>query len=282
MNEMEKLKMEYKNVEVPQGGREQLQETILKAKKDKRRLQHKKRIYGMAVAAAAMLVILILPNTSETIAYTMRNIPVAGAFFDVITFREYSYESAHREMSVKVPKIKNDENISVVEEANKEVENDTNRLVEKFKEDMKECGFYGLDATYKKITDTENWFTLEINVTETQASGYQFRRYYHIDKQSGKIVKLSDLFQENSGYVKIISKEIKRQMKEQMKDESISYFIKGDGVFDGFSKIKKNQNFYFNGDENLVIAFDEYEVAPGYMGMPEFVIPRDIVEPLYK
>lgn len=280
--EIEALKMEYKNVEVPQKGREELQRTILRAKKDKRKLQYKRRIYGATAAVAAMLVIFILPNTSETIAYSMKNIPVVGRFFDVITVREYSYESEKHEMSVKVPKIENGQDIIVIEEVNQEAENYTEKLVEQFKKDIKDSGFYSLDATYKKVTDTEKWFTLEIDVTETQASGYQFRRYYHINKENGKIVKLSDLFKEDSNYVKVLSKEIKRQMAEQMENEQVSYFIKSDEVFEGFSQIKKNQGFYFNKNGNLVIAFDEYDVAPGYMGMPEFVIPKEITAPLYK
>lgn len=280
--EFENLKMEYKNVEMPKKGRDDLQKVILKAKKDKRKLQHRKRLYKAVAAAAAMLIILMLPNTNEAIADSMKDIPVVGAFFHVITFREYGYQDDNNEMSVKTPKIENHKDIRAVREVNKEVEVYTKRLVKKFKKDMKECGFNGLDATYKKVTDTEKWFTLEIVVTETEASGYQFRRYYHIDKESGKVVNLSDLFKEDSKYVNVISEEIKRQMQKQMEDKEISYFIKDDEIFDGFSTIKKNQSFYFNKNGDLVIAFDEYEVAPGYMGMPEFVIPKDIVKPLYK
>ena len=33
---------------------------------------------------------------------------------------------------------------------------------------------------------------------------------------------------------------------------------------------------------NLVIAFDEYEVAPGYMGAQEFTVEKGIFENLLK
>ena len=47
-----------------------------------------------------------------------------------------------------------------------------------------------------------------------------------------------------------------------------------------FKKIAENQDFYINSNNDLVICFDEYEVAPGYMGPVEFVIPKEIVNSL--
>ena len=38
-----------------------------------------------------------------------------------------------------------------------------------------------------------------------------------------------------------------------------------------------DQNFYINDENQLVIVFDEYEVAPGSMGTPEFVIPTEFL-----
>ena len=41
-------------------------------------------------------------------------------------------------------------------------------------------------------------------------------------------------------------------------------------------------NFYRNKDGNLVIVFDKYEVAPGSMGTPEFVINKDAISDILK
>lgn len=40
----------------------------------------------------------------------------------------------------------------------------------------------------------------------------------------------------------------------------------------GFQGIRDSQGFYLQ-DENLVIVFPKYEIAPGATGIPEFVIP---------
>ena len=45
-----------------------------------------------------------------------------------------------------------------------------------------------------------------------------------------------------------------------------------------FKEISPEQNFYINEENQLVIVFDEYEVASGNMGMPEFVIPGGLLE----
>ena len=46
---------------------------------------------------------------------------------------------------------------------------------------------------------------------------------------------------------------------------------------DLFTTIKADQNFYITEEGKLVIVFDEYEVAPGYMGIVEFEIPTEVL-----
>ena len=41
-----------------------------------------------------------------------------------------------------------------------------------------------------------------------------------------------------------------------------------------FESIDEDEKFYINEDEQAVIVFDKYEIAPGYMGFVEFVIAR--------
>ncbi|MCH1968737.1 RsiV family protein [Romboutsia hominis] len=47
-----------------------------------------------------------------------------------------------------------------------------------------------------------------------------------------------------------------------------------------FKFIDKNQDFYINKNGELVICFDKYDVAPGYMGLVEFTIPNNVIKPL--
>lgn len=110
----------------------------------------------------------------------------------------------------------------------------------------------------------------------------EYSRYITLNQQTGQVLTLSDLFQPESNYVFPISREIKTQMAEQMKTGEASYFLPG-SIWpdeDCFQSIETDQNFYINGSDQLVIVFEEYEVAPGSMGTPEFVIPTDMLDGL--
>ena len=43
-----------------------------------------------------------------------------------------------------------------------------------------------------------------------------------------------------------------------------------------FNGLDGSESFYFDSEGRLVICFDEYQVAPGYMGAVEFTIPKEI------
>ena len=62
-------------------------------------------------------------------------------------------------------------------------------------------------------------------------------------------------------------------------DEMISFFTE-DEYGTGYTTIRPDQNFYITEDQKLVISFDKYEVAPGYMGIVTFEIPTEVVKDL--
>ena len=66
------------------------------------------------------------------------------------------------------------------------------------------------------------------------------------------------------------------QMKEQMEaDKNVTYFL--DPATDGFSGLTGEESFYLSESGSLIVAFDEYSVAPGSMGAVEFTIPESLV-----
>lgn len=249
---------------------------------------------GLVAAAAAISV--ALPNVNGDIAKAMENIPVLGKYFEIVTFRDYEYKDEHNQAEVSIPKIEVEESAvqqekDTAESINKSVEEYAQGFIEQFEANLasQEEGYQGLDISYDVITDTQKWLTIKVTALEVQASGYEQAKFYNVDKTTGKEVALADLFAEGSDYVGIISENILAQMKEQMaEDEEKSYFFEGNGrdmtgmeEFN-FKQIKEDQNFYKNEKGELVIAFDEYEVAPGYMGAVEFIIPSECLESILK
>lgn len=285
--EMKELKEEYQQMEIPQEALEFMRKGIQKANKEKQQKKKNRMIRNWGIGMAAALTVVILPNTNEQIANAMERIPIVGNLFEVITVREYQQDDGHNASDVKVPEITTGDisgNTSKdsVAKVNKSMEEYINELVKQFNQNMVEEGYLGLDVSYETVTNTDTWFTLVINAEETQASGYQFRRYYHINKATGEEATLKDLFEDGADYISVISEEIKTQMKELQDAGEGNYWIDGDESTDVFKEIDGEQNFYFNDDGEIVIVFDEYEVAPGYMGCPEFTIPNDLIAGILK
>ena len=167
---------------------------------------------------------------------------------------------------------------------NQDMEATVDELIRQFEDTLSEEGYHGLHVSQEIVTDNAQYYTVKLSVLETEASGYEHNQFYTIEKQTGNVVTLSDLFAEESDYLSVISENIKNQMREQMAaDEEVKYFLDDEDMPEfNFQGITEQTNFYFNENGELVIAFDEYEVAPGYMGAPEFVIPPEVTAALLK
>ncbi len=321
--ELEELKREYQEMKIPVEGYQKMKDAIDRAKMEKRRRARKNMWKSGTAVAAAVLMMVALPNVNDNMAYACEQVPVLGAFFRVVTVKNYQYSSENRSMNVAVPQLSagaadepmvtagEGEEFAVAEGAeeaagtedalesageqstskqqfsensalkdsvdrvNLDIESITEELVERFKKELEESeeGYSSLDVDYEVVTDNDRWYTLKLSVLEVQASGYEYYRYYTIDKTTGSLMTLKELVGGDKG-IRAVSEEIKRQMEEQMsEDENVIYFLDNPETEEwNFKQVKDDQNFYFDSKGNLVIAFDEYEVAPGSMGALEFTI----------
>lgn len=229
-------------------------------------------------AAAALALVIAIPNLSPAAAAAMADIPVLGAVVRVVTFREYTYDDGYHSAEVAVPEL---EGGTAAQEVNSREQEYTDRLIAQFREnceaELGQAGYYGLDVTSTVVTDSDTWFTLRIDTVETRTDSGQTSRFYHIDKTTDRVVTLKDLFREDGDYVGALSGEVCRQMEEQSgEDDMKTYFP------EEFAAIDPEQKFYFDQDGNLVLVFDQYTIAPGYMGMPEFTIPAEVYATLLK
>ena len=281
---IKKSRDDYMKIHVPDEGLQHMKEAINRAKSAKR--SRRRIIRRRLCAAAASLLIFLIPNCSKASAQALISLPVLGHFFEVITIRDYQSDDGHSRADVQVPHLLDTGKSggdTAVEEINRSVEEYTNEILERFEENQKiigDQGYQSLDISYEVLTDTDNWFTLEITVTEIQGSGYERRHYYHIDKSSGQIASLKDIFTQGSGYVSIINDYIIEEMQRcnQESTQGEVYWIGKSDLTDGFESIDEDQNFYLDDQNRLVIVFDEYEVAPGSMGSPRFIIPQKLIE----
>lgn len=287
--DMQDIKDEYDSIPVPEELETRVRASIERARLQKRKenswiMKTRKIVVGVgATAAAFMIGITGLANSNASIASAMEQIPVLGAITRVVTFRTYENETGGASAHIEIPKVEGGDKV------NDAIEQFTDAIIAQYEKDVKEMyegkdpagetDRYSLDITYETVTDTDKVFGLRLNQTEIMASGNEKVVIYNVDKTTGKIMRLEDLFQKDSNYLDVLTKNIQQQMRDQMKaDDSVSYWV--DDEMDGlnFNELSENATFYINKDGNLVIVFDEGEVGPMSMGICEFTIPSNVTK----
>ena len=269
--------------------REKLEQSINRAKKEKKRMKKITLYKTFGSMAAVLAIVLILPNTSQTAAAAMQQIPLLVNLFKVMTVREYQVDEERNSANVKVPQVEvaaTDENADsdTVEQAkvsadaiNFDINEETNKLIEEFKKSMEnEEGYQNIYIDSNVKLDTDDLFSLELILYQGAGSGYEQHKHYTVDKKTGKELSLKDLCGDD--YIDTISEEIKTQMREQMAaDETVQYWLDDPEVEEwNFDKIAEDQDFYVNEDGHIVVCFNEYDVAPGSMGCVEFTLNETV------
>lgn len=266
---LEALKEEYKNLPIPK----ELDEMIMKTLPQKKKKKHY-FIWPVGAAAAALLLTATV-NFSPDAAHAMSKVPFMKGIVEVITFNEMKEEKNNTSIDVKTPAISGLENKTLESNLNEKYLEESKKLFEEFNAVGKD-GHLAIESDFETVTDTSILLSIRRSIQTTQASGYEQNRYVTIDKENEVYITLKSLF-ENEQYINVISENIKEQMRLQMKaDPNKIYFITDEEI-EPFTQIDPNQQFYIRNDHKLVISFDEYEVAPGYMGAVEFEIPTEVI-----
>ncbi len=297
LEELKELRKEYQAVSMAEGQVEKMKEEIRKAKQEGK---HRQRMVMLArCAAAAAAVFVILPNTSAGVAHAMSGIPVIGKLVEAVTFRDYQYEDERHNADVEVPELvvrqdtagetenpEQEETLKkTTQEINAEIEEITEQIITEFKEGLQyEEGYQDIMVKHEVLSTTDDYFTLKLICYQGAGSGAEWDYFYTIDLRSGKRMALKDLFEEGADYMTPVSEEIKRQMRQQMEqDENVVYWLDYEDVPEwNFDRITEDVSFYVNQEEDVVIAFNEGDVAPMYMGCVEFTIPREVLEEIRK
>lgn len=289
-DKLESLKNEYAGFSMNEKAVNQMKSRIEMAKVENKIEARKRHIRGWAIAAAAALTIFILPNSNASVANAMSNVPVMGGFFSAITIRDYHSDSKNATASVEVNGLKSKDKTGkkTADEINREIKSLTNKYVADFKQTKKADGKVDLDVSTDIIAKTDNYFTLKLTAVETQADSYQENHYYTIDLKTGKQIQLKDLFKDGADYKSAIKADIKKQMIEHEKEtEDVNYFVadsKEDQEITGFSEddLISKASFYLDKDGNIVICYNQGDVAPMYMGALEFTLEKSAVADILK
>jgi hypothetical protein len=283
---LQQLKNEYLDVPIPK----ELDFVVKKALKDSgvnvvnKKSNFKRMRIAAASIAATVAIITVGVNSSPALALTLSKAPVVGGIVKVLTFREYTVNEDKYQADIKVPSIQGLNNKALENSLNEKYLTENKKLYEGFMADMENLkknqgGHIGINSGYRVKTDTERILSVE-NFTFSTVNSLSKNGFVTIDKKNEILITLPSLFKDPS-YVDIISENIKKQMIEQNKaDKNKFYWVEGidqNGTMELFEKISDDQSFYINKENKLIICFEKFEVAPGYMGNVEFVIPTEIL-----
>lgn len=280
---IKELRKEYKEIPIP----DELDLIVQRSIKKSLKANRKKRsnFKWIASVGSAALIFLVVINTSTTVANALSSIPGVDRMIKVLTIKEYMVDEPDYDANIKVPAVTDLDNKELELGLNSKYLDENKALYDKFQAEIKALkeqggGHLGLDAGYEVKTDNDLILSIGRYVSETAASSSMEVQFDTIDKEKQILITLPMLFKDEQ-YIQRISENIKEQMIAQMKaDSDIVYWIpeKGDDVpTDQFTSITKDQSFYINNEGKLVIVFNKYDVAPGYMGSVEFVIPTDVI-----
>lgn len=295
-NKLKEIKQDYETVSIPKNLEQRVQLGIIQAKRE---TETRKSFYQRPVfwakfggcVAAAMAAFVLLANFNAPIAHAMSDLPILGSIVKIVSFR--TFESSEKDMnaSVNIPEIEvkdssGNTNKKTTEELNTAVKEYTDQIIAQYQKDVAETNGEGkenITTDYEILSDSPRLFSLKINTVISLNTSDDTIKIYHVDKTTGNMISLQDIFQKDSSYLSILTTEIKRQMRKQMaNDDSIAYFIDDKEIPEAnWQGLNNDANFYIK-QGKLIIVFDKYEVAPGYMSVCEFAIPNDTIRDIIK
>ena len=237
----------------------------------------------LGVAASLAIISAVLPNLNRSTAYALQSLPIAGAYFKLVTVRDYTLAEGERTATVKLGEVQletekgksAEQAQKSAEEINATIQRITEEQIAAFREELGSEGFSKLEISTEVVTDNDNWYSVSLTQLSQSADSAENRHYFTIRKRDGKLMTLRDLFAPGSDYRKAVSEEIKRQMREDMAQNPENvYWLDSDSAGNEFTEISERQSFYINREGKMVICFDEGDVAPMSMGSLQFVMPE--------
>lgn len=281
----DEIQREYKQITPPPQLEKLVRQAIRKALWEKRRKTLLAVGRYASVAAAAFLITLTtFANLSPQMAYALGEMAVIGPLAKAVTVREYQDQRSHAEAFLITPQLDPQAVDSLppegVEALNQAMEAYTAEMMGEYESLLSQWGedpYVSVSSAYEIVTDSDTMFSIRVDHSLIMASSRNSCRIFHLDKETGKLLSLSDLFPADSNWEPVLRQEVIRQMEERnASEESDLYFP------EQLTEITADQNFYWNEQGELVLVFSEYEVAAGVANMPEFVIPQEILTELKK
>ena len=296
MRNLKDAKDIYDHIVVPEELDDRLRKVLESAPSPKKKNNVVKFTRWASTAAAAMLLCFTVGlNTSQSFAMEMAQIPLLGTVAKVLSIRSYEITNDTTTTTVEVPEVQVEVAAEDVKNAITDINVKIQTLVDEYTAEK-----YAEIAEYKEQFfanggTEEEWNQRYIDVNVDYAVKHQserilsllidgwiswfnfeeFRKFYNIDLVTGKELTLVDFFGENA--YEYTEKCILEQMQQLIDADPENVVFWGinetEDMGNEFIGVDETTPFYINEKGNVVISYNEYDVAPGYMGIVEFEIP---------
>ena len=184
--------------------------------------------------------------------------------------KEKHYETEGTIVTVKIPHVVNVKDDKVKKVINKLITQAIDDFTNEFKEFDKEPNTEHkliADITFQNYYSDDKIISFSINATQIMADSYLQKKFYTVDLKTGVVYNIEHFL--GSDYQNIVKKSVQQQIAENKeKYPNLMYF---DEAVNNL-KITNEQPFYINKDNQVVVVFNQFEIAPGYMSLPEFII----------
>lgn len=297
MRELKDAKDIYDHIVVPEELDARLKEALANAAPQKKKTNNVVRFSRWAGATAATLFLCFTVglNTSESFAMEAARLPLIGGLAKVLTIRSYETTEDTTTTTVEIPEVQletDNENISnAITDVNAKIQDLVDEFTAQKYAEIKEYkkAFFESSGTaeeweersidvnvnYEVMHQSETILSLLIDGWISWFNFEEERHFYNIDLVTGKELTLVDFFGEDA--YAYASDCVLQQMQNLIESDPENHLFWGvnetEDMGNEFIGVTKDTLFYINEDGNVVITYDKYEVAPGYMGIQEFVIP---------
>ena len=294
-------KEEYYKIRIPDN-LESMVESALEEKEEflpergKMFIFKKARIIAV-IAAVVCVAFLTGVRCNESFALAASQIPFIRGIVELVTSQQYTKENEQEILTVSVPKIEGKITGGLEEVINNEIRKKINEITKEaeqraaeYKEAYIQTG--GEEQDYWKMEiqvdydikcQNEEYLSFKIWKTESLASCYTENYFYNIDLEVGKELTLRDLL--GPSYKEIANKAVREGIEKRLKEDKDAMFYgysQGESGADDltadceFKSIEDNQSFYINNRGKIVLVFEKYSIAPGYMGEVEFELENEL------
>ncbi len=220
----------------------------------------------------SILTILSLLTTNIFLVNATNDLP----YYQVVKKEEFKLYGAT--VSIEVKHIENVSNQKIQKQINHMIDEYFKTTLKKQANELKNSPDNSYVHIYLSVTDyynSKDLTSLSLDFQISMADSFTDKQFHTIDLNTGEELKLSHWLPQD--YKVLVKEEVLKQIALQNKDNgSDIYFM------DEVNKIEINDNqpYYINKKRQLVIVFPMYQIAPAYVGLPEFIIPYDVKKTL--